>query len=185
FIISYGTGELGIDKSVMLNATLVGAVVEIGVLVVAGRIANRVGAWKVCTWGGVISVLAAFPTFWLVDTAQPALVILGVAFGIGAISIPYASIGAVISGMFPETFRYSAVAMSYNLSGVLAGFVPLVAASMLGLSDGASWSAALLLILIAACTTAGSYFAGPQLRRRLGHAPSDQHETTKDVKVTA
>ncbi|OEV30057.1 MFS transporter [Streptomyces nanshensis] len=181
FIISYGTEQLGIDKSVMLNATLVGAVVEIGVLFVGGRIANRAGPWKVCVVGGIISVLAAFPTFWLVDTGETPLVVLGVALGIGAISIPYAPIGAVVSGMFPENFRYSAVAMSYNLAGVISGFVPLVAASLLGLSGGASWSAALLLILIAACTAVGSYFAGPQLRRRLGHDPSKQHETSKAI----
>ncbi|SCK11979.1 Predicted arabinose efflux permease, MFS family [Streptomyces sp. WMMB 714] len=181
FIISYGTEQLGVDKSVMLNATLVGSVVEIVVLVVAGRIANKAGPWKVCTVGGIVSVLAAFPTFWLVDTGQTALVILGVSLGIGAISIPYAPIGAVVSGMFPENFRYSAVAMSYNLAGVLAGFVPLVAASLLGLSGGASWSAALLLVFIAACTTGGSYLAGPQLRRRLGHDPSKQHANSKAI----
>ncbi|QPP06638.1 MHS family MFS transporter [Streptomyces bathyalis] len=181
FIISYGTEQLGVDKSVMLNATLVGAVVEIGVLVVGGRIANRAGPWKVCVVGGIVSVLAAFPTFWLVDTKSTPLVVLGVALGIGAISIPYAPIGAVVSGMFPENFRYSAVAMSYNLAGVLSGFVPLVAASLLGLSGGASWTAALLLILIAGCTAVGSYLAGPQLGRRLGHDPSKQHETSKAI----
>ncbi|WP_079132115.1 MFS transporter [Streptomyces nanshensis] len=181
FIISYGTEQLGVDKSVMLNATLVGAAVEIVVLVVCGRIANRAGPWKVCVVGGVVSVLAAFPSFWLVDTGRTPLVVLGVALGIGAISIPYAPIGAVVSGMFPENVRYSAVAMSYNLAGVLSGFVPLVAASLLGLSGGRSWSAALLLIFIAACTAVGSYLAGPQLRRRLGHDPSKRHETSKAI----
>jgi MFS family permease len=179
FIISYGTEQLGVDKSVMLDATLVGAVVEIGVLVACGRIADRAGPWRVCVAGGVISVLAAFPSFWLVDTGRTPLVILGVALGIGAISIPYAPIGAVVSGMFPDNCRYSAVAMSYNLAGVLSGFVPLVAASLLGLSGGASWSAALLLVFIAACTAAGSYLAGPVLRRRLGHDPGLRHETPK------
>lgn len=168
FIISYGTGELGVDKSVMLNATLVGAVAEIVVLVVAGRIADRVGAWKVCAVGACVSVLAAFPAFWLIDTARPGLVILGVTLAIAALSIPYAPIGAVVSGLFPETFRYSAVAMSYNIAGVLSGFVPLVAASLLDLSGGGSWSVVLLLILISACTAAGSYAAGRLLRRGTG-----------------
>lgn len=48
----------------------------------------------------------AFPAFRLVDTGRPALVHLGVGLGIGALSIPYAPIGAVVSGMFPEAFRY-------------------------------------------------------------------------------
>lgn len=179
YMISYGTEQLGIDKSIMLNATVIGAVVEIVVLIIAGRIADRIGAWTVCAAGGVISMLVAFPAFWLVDTGQPALVYLGVALGIGALSIPYAPIGAVVSGMFPEEFRYSAVAMSYNLAGVLAGFVPLAATSLTGLADGASWGASLLLVLLAAGTAVGSAAAGALLRR----TPATR--TTETVEVSA
>ena len=171
FIISYGTEQLGIDKSVMLTATVIGSVVEIAVLFVAGRAADRIGAWKVCAAGGVISILVAFPVFWLVDTGQTGLVILGVALGIGAVSIPYAPIGAVITGMFPETFRYSAVAVSYNLAGVAAGFLPLIATWLVDTADGASWSVALLLVLLSAFTVAGSYAAGPPLARRTATSP--------------
>ncbi|MGW0811859.1 MFS transporter [Streptomyces viridiviolaceus] len=166
FIISYGTDELGIDKQTMLNATVIGSVVEIVVLVLAGRLADRIGAWRVCALGAAVTMVAAFPAFWLVDTKETGLVHLGVSLGIGALSIPYAPIGAVVSGMFPEEFRYSAVAMSYNLAGVLSGFVPLMATSLTSAADGASWGAALLLIAIAACTVAGSFGAGTILRRR-------------------
>ncbi|MFE5091211.1 MFS transporter [Streptomyces sp. NPDC056638] len=172
FIISYGTDELGIDKSVMLNATVIGSVVEIVVLVVAGRIADRIGAWTVCAIGGLVTMAVAFPAFWLVDTGKPALVYLGVGLGIGALSIPYAPIGAVVSGMFPEAFRYSAVAMSYNLAGVVAGFVPLLATSLTGAANGASWGAALLLMVIAACTAAGSFASGSLMRRERAARPA-------------
>ncbi|MDT0541748.1 MULTISPECIES: MFS transporter [Streptomyces] len=182
YVISYGTERLGIGKSVMINATLLAAVAEIAVIVIAGRLADRVGAWKVCAVGGVVSVLAAFPAFWLIDTRQTESVLLGVSLGVAAISIPYAAIGAVVTGMFPDTVRYSAVAMSYNLAGVLGGLVPLVAAWLTGLADGASWGVALLLILIAACTATGSYLAGPPLQRRLGSS-SPEHPAT--VKATA
>lgn len=182
FMISYGTEELGLEKSVMLNATLLAAVVEMAVIVAGGRIADRVGAWKVCAVGGVLSVLVAFPVFWLVDTGQTGLVILGVSLGVGVISIPYATIGAVITNLFPDTFRYSAVAMSYNLSGVLGGFVPLIAAWLTGITDGASWGVALLLAFIAACTAVGSYLAGPPLARR---SPVDPENAPAPAKASA
>ncbi|MEV7085450.1 MFS transporter [Streptomyces sp. NPDC093085] len=171
FVISYGTERLGIDRSVMLGATVAGSVVEIAVLVVAGRLADRIGAWKVCAGGGVITMLLAFPVFWLIDTRQTGWVILGVAVGVGAVSIPYAPIGAVISGLFPEAFRYSAVALSYNIAGVAAGFLPLVSAWLVDAADGASWGVALLLVALAACTVGGSRAAKP--RRYAGDpAPS-------------
>jgi MFS family permease len=185
YVISYGTEQLGIDKSVMINATLLAAVAEIAVIVIAGRLADRVGPWKVCAVGGVASVLVAFPTFWLIDTRQTGLVLLGVSLGVSVISIPYAAIGAVITGMFPDTVRYSAVAMSYNLAGVLGGLVPLAAAWLTGLADGASWGAALLMILIAASTAVGSYLAGPPLYRRLGPDHPEHHEHPATVKATA
>jgi MFS family permease len=181
-MISYGTEQLGIAKSVMLNATLLAAVAEMVVIYIGGRIADRVGPWKVCAVGGVLSVLVAFPVFWLVDTGQTALVILGVTLGVAVISIPYATIGAVVTDLFPETFRYSAVAMSYNLSGVLGGFVPLVAAWLTGVTDGASWGVALLLVLIAACTAAGSFLAGPLLGSRSATTPEN---TSAPQKATA
>ncbi|WP_353946148.1 MFS transporter [Streptomyces sp. HUAS MG91] len=171
FVISYGTDELGIDKQTMLNSTVIGSVVEIIVLFLAGRLADRIGAWRVCALGAAATMIVAFPAFWLVDTEQTGLVYLGVSLGIGALSIPYAPIGAVVSGMFPEEFRYSAVAMSYNLAGVLSGFVPLMATSLTSAAHGASWGAALLLMAIAACTVAGSLAAGTVLRRHAA-APS-------------
>lgn len=174
FIISYGTGELGIDKQTMLNATVVGAVVEIGVIIAGGRLADRIGSWRVCAIGAAVTMLAAFPAFWLVDTKQTPLVYLGVALGIGALSIPYGPIGAVVASLFPEEFRYSAVAMSYNLAGVLGGFIPLIAASVTGAAGGASWGAALLLVVVAACTVGGSVAAGTVLRRH-GSLPPATH----------
>ncbi|POX37638.1 MFS transporter [Streptomyces sp. Ru73] len=179
FIISYGTADLGIDKSVMLNATAIGAVVEMAVIVVAGRAADRIGSWKVCLIGGLVTIAVAFPVFWLVDTRQTGLVYLGVALGIGALSIPYAPIGAVVSGMFPETCRYSAVAMSYNLSGVLGGFVPLAATSLTGAAGGASWGAALLLAAIAACTAGGAYAAGTLPRHPMDTTEAGPSDTAK------
>ncbi|MBO1329887.1 MFS transporter [Streptomyces sp. VRA16 Mangrove soil] len=178
FIISYGTDELGIDKQTMLNSTVIGSVVEIVVLVLAGRLADRIGAWRVCAIGALVTMVVAFPAFWLVDTKETGLVYLGVSLGIGALSIPYAPIGAVVSGMFPEEFRYSAVAMSYNLAGVLSGFVPLIATSLTSAADGASWGAGLLLMVIAACTVAGSLAAGTVLRRHAAalSAPSQNVE---------
>jgi predicted MFS family arabinose efflux permease len=171
FIISYGTKTLGLPKSTMLNATLVSAVVEIVVLFVAGKAADRFGAWRVCAFGAAATIVLAFPVFLLVDTKQTALVFLGIALGTGAMSIPYAPIGALVTQMFPVQYRYSAVALSYNIAGVFSGFVPLAAESLTGAAGGASWGAALLLMIIAAITLAGSLASHAAGVRR--KAPAD------------
>jgi MFS family permease len=153
FVISYGTG-LGVSRSVMLTSTLVAAAVEIVVLIVGGRLAERYGAGPVTLAGGLISAAFAFPMFWLIDTTNVALVIIGVTLGVACLSIPYAVSGALLTALFPAQLRYSGVAISANMASVVSGFVPLMATALLGISGGGSWSVALLLVVIALITAA-------------------------------
>ncbi|MFP5347051.1 MAG: MFS transporter [Actinomycetes bacterium] len=159
FIIAYGTGTLGIPRSVLLTATLLAAVVEIFVLLAGGRMVERVGAGRVTVIGGILSAIVAFPVFWLVDTKQTALVVIGIVVGIACLSIPYAASGALLTELFVPRLRYSGVAISANFASVVSGFVPLIATALLLASDSKSWSAALLLIVIALITTVSGWLA--------------------------
>ena len=62
-------------------------------------------------------------------------VIIGVCVGHNAVYSPTA---ALYSEMFPAHVRYSG-ALGYQLGGAIAGFVPLVAASLVGAAGGAYW----------------------------------------------
>ncbi|WP_268952515.1 MFS transporter, partial [Saccharopolyspora terrae] len=155
FVISYGSGQLGLPKSLMLGATLFAAAAEVVTLIFGGRLADRFSPGKVCLWGGVLSALVAFPVFWMIDTRNPVLVIIAVTLGINCLSIPYAVSGSLLAGLFPVHLRYSGVAISSNLSGLISGFVPLAASALLIASDQKSWSAATLLLLLALITALG------------------------------
>jgi len=158
FMISYVTDTLHVDRSVILNATLLAAVGEAVVIVVSGWIVEKIGAAKVCVIGGVIGVVLAYPVWAMVDTRDPLLITIAVAGSISILSIPYAPVGAVITKLFPEEYRYSAVSISYNIAGLVGGLVPLIAQDLLN-STGASWPLAIVLALICAITAAGSFIA--------------------------
>ncbi len=162
FVISYGTGTLGMDRSLLLGATLVAAAVEIVVLIVGGRLAEIYGPGRITVIGGLLSALVAFPTFWMIDTTVPALVIIGVTLAVACLSIPYAVSGALLTDLFPARLRYSGVALSANVAGIVSGFVPLLATALLGASGGQSWSPALLLVVIA-LITAGCGALAPRM----------------------
>lgn len=162
FMISYGTGTLGIDNSVMLTSTLFAAVVEVGVLIAGGRLAERHGAGPVTVVGGLVTALLAFPVFWLVDTTQTLVVIAGVTLAVACLSIPYAVSGYLLTNLFPAQLRYSGVALSANLAGVASGFVPMAATALLAAAGEKSWAPALLLIGIA-LITALSGWAAPRI----------------------
>jgi MFS family permease len=159
FVISYGTANLGMDRSVLLTATLVAAAVEIVVLIAGGRLAERYGPGRVTVAGGLVSALVAFPTFWLIDTRAPAFVIIGVTLAVACLSIAYAVSGALLTDLFPARLRYSGVALSANIASVVSGFVPLIATALLAVSGGRSWSPALLLVVIALITAASGALA--------------------------
>jgi MFS family permease len=162
FVISYGTGTLGMENSVLLTATLVAAVVEIGVLILGGRLAERHGAARVTVVGGLVSAALAFPVFWMIDTTQTLVVVFAVTLAVAGLSIPYAVSGVLLTNLFPPALRYSGVALSANIAAVVSGFVPLAATGLLAVSDEKSWGPALLLVGIALVTTVAGW-AAPRL----------------------
>lgn len=166
FIISYGTQELGYDRQTMLTATLWGALVQIAVILISGRIADRIGAWKVCAAGGVLTAIMAFPVFWLVDSGSVFLATLGMVIGMGVLTIPYGPIGSLLSGLFPAKYRYSAMAVSYNVFGIIGGFLPILSQSILISTGMQSWGVALLLMGVALATAVGAIGAGSAAVRR-------------------
>jgi MFS family permease len=91
FVISYGTGTLDLPRGLMVDATLVAAVVEIVVILAVGRFAERLGPGRVAVWGGLLSAVGAFPIFWLIDTKSPVAIVFAVAAGIALLSVAYAS----------------------------------------------------------------------------------------------
>lgn len=159
FVLAYGTKTLGMSNSLMLGATLAAGVLEIGVLVVGGRLAERFGPARITIAGGLVSAIFAFPMFWLIDSRAAAAVVIGVALGVACLSIPYAVIGPLLADLFPARLRYSGLALSSNISGVVSGFVPLAATGLLAAGGGRSWGPALLLIAIALITAVSGALA--------------------------
>jgi MFS family permease len=165
FMISYGADTLGVSRDLMVNATLAAAVAEIAVIVVMGRLAERLGPGRVTVWGGVASAVCAFPMFWLIETENPVAIIFAVTAGIAVVSVAYAVSGALLTELFPARLRYSGVALAYNLAGALTGFLPAIATALLKAGGGASWPVALLLVGLSLLTALGGAL-GERLRVR-------------------
>jgi len=112
------------------------------------------------TVGAVFTGLFAFPFFWLLDTANPVLLVLAVvtplAFGHAAMYGPQASF---FSELFGTRVRYSGASLGYQLASVLAGGLsPLIATSLLK-RTGSYELIALLIIGMAVITTVSVYLA--------------------------
>lgn len=159
FVVSYGKNFLGLSSNLMLGATLFAAAVEILILIYFGRLGEKLGAARVSALGGILTIVVAFPVFFLVETKVAALVIIGMTVGVACLSIPYAVNGALLTALFPPHYRLSGVSMCANISAIFAGFIPALATASLGWSNNAWWPAPIMLMVIAAVTTVASLFA--------------------------
>ncbi|PMC01705.1 MFS transporter [Microbacterium sp. UMB0228] len=163
FAVSYGTSTLGLDRQLLVNATTIAAVVQGVLVLVVGRLSERIGAGRMTMIGAGLSALSAFPLYMLIDTGHPAAVIVAVSAGVAIVSISYAVTGTLLTELFPARVRYTGVALGYNVAGALAGFLPFIATWSLSLSGGASWPVSTILIILAAITAIAGYF-GAKLR---------------------
>ncbi|WP_437880080.1 MFS transporter [Pseudomonas sp. LRF_L74] len=166
FMISYVTKTLGLPSTVILKAMSIAAVVQMIVLILSGRLADRIGAVRTVVIGYVVTLALAFPIFWLVDTRESQWITLGMIGALGIATIPYAPIGNLLARLFPPHLQYSGLGLSANLSAVIAGFMPALATQMLVISDNQSWGPASLLALIAGTSLVGALLTGYVTRKQ-------------------
>jgi MFS family permease len=142
YALVYGGRELGIPNAVMLNGVLIGNIVGIAMNPIFGRLSDFVGRRVLIAGSLVIGALyTPFVFFPLLATGDTALIVL-------AMAIPPALIQTMIfateASFFAELFRgaarrFSGLAVSRQVGGVVGGLFPLIAASLYAAS-GTVWT---------------------------------------------
>lgn len=166
YAVNYGENVLNIAASTLLLATMIGAILEAGGIYLGGNLADRFHPWKVVAWSGVASFVLTFVIVWLLASGNPILAVCGIALGIGMLGVPYGPLGTLLSQLFDTHYRYSGVAVSYNISGMVGGFVPSMALALAAGLNGSVWALGILLAVIMLMAAAGAFFAGSALKRR-------------------
>jgi MFS transporter, MHS family, shikimate and dehydroshikimate transport protein len=153
FSIVYATGKLGLPRPLILNGIMLAALLEILTIPMFGALSDRVGRKALYVAGAILSAIAAFPVFLLLQTKDPTIVIatLMVAMNIthGMMFGPQA---AYIPELFGTRIRYSGASLGCQISAAISGgFSPIIAASLLGWA-GDTWPISLYMIGLAAIT---------------------------------
>jgi MFS transporter, MHS family, shikimate and dehydroshikimate transport protein len=159
-IYSFGAEQLGLPKSNLLNAVLLGSAVQLVVIPMFGALSDRWGRRPVYLGGAVFLTLFIFPFFWLVETRQPVLVIAAVVLGLIGHAAMYGPQAAFFSELFGTRVRYSGASLGYQLASPLAGgLAPLIATALLEWSGGRSWPVSVYLLFMAAITLISVWLA--------------------------
>jgi len=123
---------LGVKASNILILLLAAQFLNIFVMLLVGRIADRVGRRPVVFVGIVVSAIWAFVMFPLYETKSLGLALFGICVGLVTWSIMYAPQSAMFTEMFPTRVRYSGASISYQVSAIFAGsLAPIIGTALL------------------------------------------------------
>lgn len=132
FVLTYGTRQLHIARGSILNYTLIAAAIGLISVPLFGYLSDLIGRKWVYGAGIVLTAAYAFPYFGLLNTAVPALVLLGIVVSLIVHDMQYGPQAALIAESFGTNVRYSGAGIGYQLASVIAGGpAPLIAAALL------------------------------------------------------
>ena len=148
YTISYARTAYGLAQNTYLIGVTLAGFGQLFTIPLLGALSDRVGRRPVMIFGTLFIIAFSIPLNFLITSAVPVFMWLAVVVSIcvGHNSV-YSPTAALYSEMFPAHVRYSGASLGYQLGGAIAGFVPLVAASLVGAAGGAYWPIAAIIAL--------------------------------------
>jgi MFS family permease len=160
FTLSYAVA-LGFERSTVLNAILVSAIVGFGAMLAVGAISDRIGRKRTFLGGTVAIFVYAIPFFWLLNQGSVVLLYVACLIGFGLIWPIYgALIGTLLAESFTPDIRYTGSSLGYQIGAAIAGGpAPLIATALLTAYDGAYVPIGLFVMTCAAISFIAVSFA--------------------------
>jgi MFS transporter, MHS family, shikimate and dehydroshikimate transport protein len=153
FAVTYLTQELGMHRSVVLDAVTLATLIELFVMPLAGWLSDQIGRRTIYVAGTVFGIVLAFPIFWLFETRDATVVTWAIVAGI---CLCQAIIFALHASFMPELFgtsvRYSGISLGFQIGAAIGGVSPVVAAAIVAWSGGATWPVSLMLVTLGGLT---------------------------------
>jgi MFS transporter, MHS family, shikimate and dehydroshikimate transport protein len=165
FAIAYATGQLGLSKTLILDAILAAALLELVTMPLFGWLSDKIGRRTMYIGGAILSAICAFAIFALLETKNPVIIIVSMAI---VVSLTHAVMFAPQAAFLPELFgtrtRYSGASLGCQISAAISGgLAPIIATGLLGWS-GRTWPISLYLVGLALITL-GSALASTETNK--------------------
>jgi len=124
YMTMYVVHELHLTIREVFISDFIAGMILLGLNLVVGRFADRLGGWRVFVTGVVLFGAAAWPLFSYV-VADPTFERLIIAQAIGAaiMSLIWAPTPGIFSALFPSTVRATGMSLSYNTGVLLFGAI--------------------------------------------------------------
>jgi metabolite-proton symporter len=169
FVLSYGEKSLGYPRSLMLRGVMLMSIIGLLTTPMWSHLSDRIGRKPVYFSGALISLLTAFPFFWLIERG-PRFVSIAIvlAMNVGH-DMMYGPMAAYLSELFGTKVRYTGASLVYQLTSVFSGGVAPFIATVLLAQYGSSAVAAYVMACCA-LTLVATAFAPETHRTSLDEA---------------
>ena len=174
FLTTYaGTAD---DKSLILKALLIGAVVHFTVIPLIGALSDRIGRRPLYLAGAVGVAAWSFVFFDLVASKDEGKIILAVVVGLVLHALMYSPQAAFFSELFGTSVRYTGASVGYQLASIFAGaLAPIIALELLGSVEESDTTAVAIYVTVASVLTIISVLLAKETR-----ATSLRHDRVLD-----
>ena len=138
FSLAYATQMLGLSKTTILDAVMVGAAVSIVTIPLVGVIGDKIGQGLTFTLGAIGMIVFSFYFFHMLQTKEFSTIVVAMVIAIaGVYALLYGSEGELFPSQFPPEVRYSGISLGVQVSGAIGGgFAPIIATYLLKVGDG-------------------------------------------------
>ncbi|MGW5381311.1 MFS transporter [Nocardia sp. NPDC003963] len=151
-IIAYATG-IGYHASEVMRALVMVSALSLITIPLFSTLSDRVGRRAVALTGALGAVVFALPLYVLVNTGSALWLTVGLLIAQVVQNLMYAPLAPLLAEMFGTRIRYTGVSLGYQMSSLIgAGFVPLVASSLLTSAGGSSLPLSAIIVVTALVT---------------------------------
>ena len=157
---NYGVEVLGYQAMEFTMALTIGSLLQLVTIPAFGWLANRYSSSAVVAWGALGTLIVALPLYWIIlDATFLTLVLIMVIGGILP-TASWAALGGMMSDLFDEKARYTALALAYNIGASVAATLPFLLVLMREATNNAWWHPGVVLGLLSLVTLLAALQAG-------------------------
>ncbi len=188
FVIVYVTQQLHMARDVIVTALMFSTALQFVTVPLFGWASDLVGRKPVYIGGALISGLAIFPFFRMLQTGEPVWIYTGL-FLVSSIAktMMTSAQSPWLAEMFPSRVRYTGFSLAREVtSPISGGIAPMIAVGLLSAGAGSPHFVAWYVVVLGVIT-AVSVFLGPETRGRKldDHTGETAHSASDGTAVHA
>jgi MHS family metabolite:H+ symporter-like MFS transporter len=166
FLVGYVATTLAMDRALATEAIMWGSIIGFATVPLIGMLGDRFGRRPMYTALSLITIALAFPMMLLITSGSTTGLMLGMIAGLnlGVLGL-FALESVTMAELFGARTRFTQLALSKEIGGILATAIGPVVAAALTAATGSWWPIAAMLIVYSTITLVAARLA-PETRGR-------------------